>query len=506
MMALWLVLLAAVLAGVLVTPVVIRVAVARGIYDAPGARRIHTHPIPRLGGVAICTATAVGVALAMLLDGRGGLEFTAAHRDFFIGILFGGGILFVAGLIDDLRSLRPAAKMAAQCAAALVVYAFGFRVETLNVGQVEFTLGWLSIPLTVVWVVGVTNAFNLIDGLDGLATGIALVALGTTLAVALSLGNPEVVVVCVTLIGALLGFLRYNFNPARIFLGDSGSLMVGFMLAVLSVHGSQMSATAVLAIVPLFALALPLLDTSLAMLRRWLRGVPMSKADARHIHHQLLALGFTHRRAVFVLYAAAIALAVLGLSIAFAPPAAVMAISVAGGVVSFLLLLAGLRQLQYHEFSEAGQVLVSGALRVRRVISDQIHARDVAQVIRQAETRQQLDAIMEDNATNFGFLHMEVCREGEVGRSRFNGHAARAWKLDYPVMARDAEHDPYVLRIWCHPGDGFRPFGAERVAHIIAPAIEDRLRAMEPRRPVVLLRNDAPAPVPTPEMQHTVGR
>ena len=338
-------------------------------------------------------------------------------------------------------------------------------------------LGWLSLPLTLLWIVGVTNAFNLIDGLDGLATGIALVALGTTLTVAFVLGNVEVVVVCVALLGALLGFLRYNFNPARIFLGDSGSLFIGFMLAVLSVYGSMKSATAVLVTIPLFALAVPLLDTTLAILRRWLRGVPLSQADGRHIHHRLLALGMTHRHAVILLHASAAILAVLGLSLVFAPPPAIVSVAAAGGGVMLFLLLYSLHRLQYHEFVEAGAVVASGLFRMRRVIRDQIYAQDVAQVIERAETVEQIAAILEDHAPTFGFLHMEMCRETAAGSRPlvlFNGHAARAWKLDYPVTPHDfVDGEDYVLRIWCNPQVGPHLYGAERVARVLAPVIED---------------------------------
>ncbi|MBA4156349.1 MAG: undecaprenyl/decaprenyl-phosphate alpha-N-acetylglucosaminyl 1-phosphate transferase [Gemmatimonadetes bacterium] len=471
---------AALLASLLVTPLVIRAATARNLFDIPSdARRVHTRPIPRLGGVAVFAAMVLALLLAMLA-GALPSEVSGERSRFFEGILLGGGILFAVGLWDDLRGLPPLVKLLAQCVAASVVFTFGFQVDVISVGPTgELPLGWLSFPLTILWVVGVTNAFNLIDGLDGLATGIAIVALGTTLAVALALGNAEVAIVCVALLGALLGFLRYNFSPARIFLGDSGSLFIGFMLAVLSVHGSVKSATAVLAIVPLFALALPLLDTSLAIVRRWLRGVPLSGADARHIHHRLLAMGLTHRRAAVVLYVVATALAVLGVVLAFAPPAAVLVIALAGGGISLLLLLYGMRQLEYHEFAEAGMVLASGVRRVRRVIQDQIHARDIVQVIRQAETLRHLDAILEDNAPHFGFLGVEVCRETSSCRQRIaglNGQTARAWKLDYPVTPRlFAEDDPYVLRIWCGLGDRNRPFGAERVARILAPAIESWL-------------------------------
>ncbi|MBA2246297.1 MAG: undecaprenyl/decaprenyl-phosphate alpha-N-acetylglucosaminyl 1-phosphate transferase [Gemmatimonadetes bacterium] len=429
-----------------------------------------------MGGIAIFASMVLGLAAVSFDSGIGAL-FSDEQWRFFLGLLLGGGLVFAAGLWDDLRGLQPAFKLSAQCLAAVVVFAFGFRIEVLSFGATgELLLGGFALPLTILWVVGVTNAFNLIDGLDGLATGIAVVALGTTMAVAGALGNLEVVVVCLALLGALVGFLRYNFSPARIFLGDSGSQFIGFMLAVLSVHGSLKSATAVLVIIPLFALALPLLDTLLAIARRWLRGVPLSGADARHIHHRLLARGLTHRGAAIVLYLAAIVLAMLGLSLAFAPPAAVMAIAVAGGGICLALLLYGMRQLEYHEFAEAGAVLASGVLRTRRVIRDQIHARDVAHLIQRARTIEQVDSILQENTAHFGFLGMEVCREMSIGRRRgvlLSGQAARAWKLDHPVTLRSsADDDPYVLRIWCGVGEANRPYGAERVARILAPAIE----------------------------------
>lgn len=467
----------AVLASLLITPCVVRTAVAWGLYDVPSdGRRVHSEPIPRLGGIAIFASMALGLAVVSFDGGIGALLSHEQWR-FFLGLLLGGSVVFAAGLWDDLRGLSPVSKLAAQCLAAVVVFAFGFRIEVLSFGaDRQLLLGGLALPLTVLWVVAVVNAFNLIDGLDGLATGIAVVALGTTMAVAVALGNLEVVVVCLALLGALLGFLRYNFSPARIFLGDSGSQFIGFMLAVLSVHGSLKSATAVLVIIPLFALALPLLDTLLAITRRWLRGVPVSDADARHIHHRLLARGLTHRGAAIVLYLAAILLALLGLSLAFAPPAAVMAIAIAGGGICLGLLLYGMRQLEYHEFAEAGAVLASGVLRTRRVIRDQIHARDVAHLIQRAHSVEQVDSILQENTAHFGFLGMEVCREMSVGRRRgvlLSGQAARAWKMDHPVTPRSsADDDPYVLRIWCGVGEANRPYGAERVARILAPTIE----------------------------------
>ncbi|HEV7704229.1 MAG TPA: MraY family glycosyltransferase, partial [Gemmatimonadaceae bacterium] len=277
------------LSATVFTPLVISGAKRWQLLDAPDdTRHLHDRPVPRLGGVAVFIATMLGIA-STLFYGPARETLTPEWHRFVLALLLGGTVLFGAGLIDDLRRIRPVAKIVAQCVAALIVAKLGFRIEILGIGSSVLHLGWVSIPLTILWIVAVTNAFNLIDGLDGLATGIAIVALATVFAAATALGNLEVSIVALVLIGALLGFARFNFSPARIFLGDSGSLFIGFMLAVLSMHGSIKSATAVLVAIPLFALAVPLLDVSVSILRRWLRGVPIFSPDARHIHHRLLA-------------------------------------------------------------------------------------------------------------------------------------------------------------------------------------------------------------------------
>lgn len=475
------ILLAATVASLAATPAVIRLAGFLGLYDQPvGGRRVHRAAVPRLGGIAVFTATLIGLGVAALSPwGGSGIEEIPR---FYLGVLTGGAILFGVGLVDDVRGLAPSTKLVWQFGAAGVAYAFGFRLDALSLGASHLELGLLSLPLTLLWVVGVTNAFNLIDGLDGLATGVALVALGTILAVSLLLGRPEVALVLVALIGALLGFLRYNFNPARIFLGDSGTLFVGYMLAVLSVHGSVKSATAVLAIVPLFALALPLLDTGLAVARRWLRGAPVFGADGRHIHHQLLARGLTTRRAVLLLYVVTMAFAAAGVLLAFSPPPAVAWTAMVGGVASAVLLVGALRHLDYHEFDAVRTVLVTGPAKLRKVLSDRIHARDVAGLIRAAGTLDEVNAILEDSLGIFRFTHMEVCGVGSLPHPAVMeaGRNARAWKLDFPVApGGGAVEDWYVLRIWCLLGDDLRPYGADRVAGILGPAIGEWMRATE---------------------------
>jgi UDP-GlcNAc:undecaprenyl-phosphate/decaprenyl-phosphate GlcNAc-1-phosphate transferase len=463
----------AALSGALITPVIIQGAKRWHLFDAPDdTRHFHEHPVPRLGGVAVFIATMLGIASTLLYEPARHSLAADWHR-FVLALLLGGSVLFAAGLVDDLRRIRPIAKIVAQCIAALIVAALGFRIEILGIGATVLDLGWLSIPVTVLWIVAVTNAFNLIDGLDGLATGIAIVALTTVFAAALGLGNLQVATVSFVLIGALIGFARYNFSPARIFLGDSGSLFIGFMLAVLSVHGSIKSATAVLVAIPLFALAVPLLDVSVSILRRWLRGVPIFSPDARHIHHRLLALGLTPGRASIVLCAVAGGFAILGLLLAFAPPPALIGMALTGGLISAGIFLYGIRQLDYNEFVEAGTALASGIVRVRRVIRDQIHARELTAVIEEAESLRHVNAILAASTTGFGFLGVEVERESSLSLRRISSSAAGLWKLDYMLAsANPTDGEPYVLRIWCGAGTGSRPFGAERLASILVPSIE----------------------------------
>jgi UDP-GlcNAc:undecaprenyl-phosphate GlcNAc-1-phosphate transferase len=482
----------AAVAALLVTPAVVRTVTARGVYghvrpgSDPDAPRI-----PRLGGIAVCLATTVALGVAALMPERAGAG--GSESAFLAGTLAAGWIIFAAGLLDDLFDLRPATKLLAQVFAAMVAYGVGFRIQQVSFAGITLQVGVLSLALTVLWIVAVVNAFNLIDGLDGLATGIGLVALGSTFVVAWMLGNTEVAIVCAALGGALLGFLRYNFRPARIFLGDSGSQFVGFMVAVLSVHGSTKSATAVLAAVPLLMLALPLLDTLLSILRRWLRGKPVFGADEHHLHHRLLAIGLTHVRAVVLLYVMAAALAVMGVVLAFGPARMVTISALAGAAVTVALLLFAIKRLGYHEFVEAGSVVTSGMRRVRQSIRDQIHARDVAQVLVRAESMVHLQAILHDNAAALGLLYATVCRESspEGARSVLPADVAqRAWKLDWPVETNGG--DPCVLRLWADAPDDLGMLTADRTARVLAAAVREWMAGPPvPPRPI-------PEPHPAP--------
>lgn len=335
-------------AALVFTPAVARFAVARGWLDHPDLdRKRHLVPIPTVGGVAVYAAFVVAL-LALPWVGRSFQEPGEAPGPWLSLALAGLAVMGV-GLADDIRGVRPRTKLLVQTAAALFLFWSGFRVLGLsNPLGGSFALGAWALPVTVLWLVGMSNAFNLIDGLDGLAAGLALVStLGLVAAAALT-GRWETAAVAAALAGALFGFLPYNFNPARVFLGDCGSLPVGFVLAAIAVQ-SSIKASATLAVaVPLLALALPILDVGLAVVRRLVRRRPVFAGDRHHIHHRLVDMGLTPRRAVVTLYGVAAVFMALALAMATGPRVVVWA----SGALVVLLVWAGVRTLGYWEVTE----------------------------------------------------------------------------------------------------------------------------------------------------------
>lgn len=308
----------ATIAGALLTPVARRVAFRFGVVSTPGGRHIHGRSIPRLGGLGIFVA-----AVLTLLGGLvfGGLDqvFEVHQERLLVGLLAGGAIMFVIGLLDDVKGVRALYKLYAQIAAAVVAWALGFRMDVIDLPLFEpMSMGIFSLPITVLWIVGIINAVNLIDGLDGLAAGVVFFAAVTNFVVAWLMGTSFVAIVMATVAGAVLGFLFFNFNPARIFMGDSGSYFLGFTLAVCSIAGPLQKASAAVSIaVPVAALGVPIIDTLLAMVRRFLEKRPLFSPDRGHIHHRLLDMGITHRRAVLIIYGVTIALCIGSIAIAF---------------------------------------------------------------------------------------------------------------------------------------------------------------------------------------------
>ncbi len=277
--------------SLLTTPIVSRIAFRVGAVDQPDKRKVHSQVMPRLGGLAVFVGF---VAAASFLVNQGPQV---------AGLLLGGIIIFLLGVADDIRGITPKIKLTGQVIASIVVVSSGIQVQFINNPfNGYFYLGILAVPLTIFWIVAVTNAVNLIDGLDGLASGVAIIALITFAVISYQMDQLTVSLLSVSLAGALLGFLRYNFFPAKIFLGDSGSMFIGFIIAVLAILGLLKGVTLVAFVIPIIILGVPIFDTCFAIFRRYCERQPIFQADKKHIHHRLLGRGLSHRQTVLVIY------------------------------------------------------------------------------------------------------------------------------------------------------------------------------------------------------------
>lgn len=290
-------LIIALLASFLLTPYIKQLAVKIGAVDKPDKRKVHTQVMPRLGGLAIYLATMLAIVCSMPIT-----------RD-LLGILLGGTWIVIVGVLDDKYSLPARVKLAGQVIAAVILVAFDVKIEWLNnpFGG-YFYLEYLSIPFTVFWVISFINVVNLIDGLDGLAAGVSGIASITVILVAVHQGYFPVATLTAALAGGIIGFIHYNFNPATIFMGDTGSMFIGYMLAAISIFGAVKSAATIALLVPAIALGLPIMDTAFAILRRYSNGRPIFQPDKGHLHHRLLAMGLSQRQAVLLMYGISIVL------------------------------------------------------------------------------------------------------------------------------------------------------------------------------------------------------
>lgn len=294
----------ALIVSLAITPLIILLAKKTGAMDAPNARKVHKKPIPRIGGLAIYAGFMASIIFIVI---KYGLDAEMIRET--VGLMLSGTLIVALGLIDDYKNLPAKIKLLGQiCAAAMLVLVFDVRIDFVTdpfgdyIYLDNFPIPHLAIPVTMFWLVGLTNTVNLIDGLDGLAAGVAAIASFTILLVALEQGFILVAVMTAALAGAAVGFLKYNFNPAEIFMGDTGSMFLGFMLAGISVTGAVKSVATIALVVPIFALGLPILDTTFAIVRRVRGGVPIFKPDKGHLHHRLLSVGFTQRQAVLLMY------------------------------------------------------------------------------------------------------------------------------------------------------------------------------------------------------------
>ncbi|PAV31309.1 undecaprenyl-phosphate alpha-N-acetylglucosaminyl 1-phosphate transferase [Virgibacillus profundi] len=280
-----------------------RLAVKMNVIDMPNYRKVHKTPLPRLGGLGIYLGTVIG------------LLYLRPTNEYFLEICIGAVIIIITGLLDDKFSIKPMLKLTGQIIpAALLIYS-GLIIERITIpffGVIE--LGYFSILITLLWIVGITNAINLIDGLDGLASGVSTIALTSIFIMAIMDERILVGYLCIVLIGSNLGFLFHNFHPAKVYMGDTGSLFLGYSIAVISILGLFKNITLFSFIIPVIVLAVPIFDTLFAMVRRMLSGEKIMMPDKKHIHHQLLLAGFSHKTSVLIIYAFSIlfgALAIL---------------------------------------------------------------------------------------------------------------------------------------------------------------------------------------------------
>ncbi len=301
--------------SLLVTPLMRVLALKVKMVDLPNARKIHSRPVPYLGGVAISLAFVFSILIGQRLF-QGFQTFQSLYS-----ILLACGVIVLLGLYDDHRGSSAWIKVIFQSTAAIIVINAGIQIDMIKIPFFQYIhLGLWSWPVTCLWIVGLCNAVNLIDGLDGLAAGVAMIASFSLFATSIRWGEIEVALLCIAMAGSLLGFLRYNFHPARIFMGDAGALLLGFLLGVLSIMEGSKSTSAIAVLIPITALGIPILDTGVAILRRLRKGDPLFVADQEHLHHHLLHIGLSHRQAVILIYLASIYLGILSFAMTFLLP------------------------------------------------------------------------------------------------------------------------------------------------------------------------------------------
>lgn len=293
----------ALIASLCLVPLVGRYALKAGLFDAPGERKIHQHPVPRLGGVAIFVSFIVALGIVGAL-GHSPTVFLISKGN--LGLIAGGTLIFLLGLLDDLVNLSPYVKLVGQFLAAFVAFGMGVSIEALDLpGSLLLVLNAFNVPFSLLWMVGISNAVNFIDGVDGLAGGVGMFAAMTLAVVAIFTGQLQVALLALILCASCLGFLIHNLHPARIFMGDSGALFIGFTLACLSILGVLKTYTVVV-LAPILVLCIPVLDITYSTLRRLSLGRNPFIADGEHLHHRLLKAGFSQPKVVAVFYALAL--------------------------------------------------------------------------------------------------------------------------------------------------------------------------------------------------------
>jgi UDP-GlcNAc:undecaprenyl-phosphate/decaprenyl-phosphate GlcNAc-1-phosphate transferase len=433
--------------ALILTPLVRDYVGKWGFLDHPdGVRKKHAAPVPRVGGIAIVLSYIITFAIALALPFTYTAHLHHALPD-VLPLTLVGSVVFLTGVLDDLIGLAAWQKLMGILGASVLAYFAGIHVDVHLLRGLP-AWPWLGFAITVLWLVGCTNAFNLIDGMDGLAAGVGLVAAVTMLVAALTQSNLPLALATMPLAGCLLGFLRYNFNGASVFLGDSGSLLIGFMLGCYGALWSEKSVTLVALTVPLLAVSIPLIDVVLSILRRFLRNRPIFQADRGHIHHRLLDLGLSPKKAVLTMYGICGVVAVLSLlASALHNQFSGLIVILFGGAVWI-----GIRQLDYTEFASASRMFLGG--RFRQIIDVETRMADFEASLSKAATTEECWAQIRSGSQGFGFHEVRMCLCGRVFEEAGVDAVKPRWQLRIPLpnsqyvnFSRDFDSDmnPLVL-------------------------------------------------------------
>lgn len=311
------------LISIILIPILIYISHSFGLVDRPGTRKVHDKPMPFLGGVAILMSFILGVLIARPIEAE------------YIAIIVGGFFVVVLGVIDDIFDVKPLFKFIGQILIGFVPIYYGIIIDEISLFGFSIEFGMFAIPVTIFWIVSIINAINFIDGLDGLATGVSIIALATIAFITILQGDIFVMMICIILIGSCLGFLIFNFYPARIFLGDNGAMLLGYILSVVSLMGFK-EVTFLSLIFPIIILAVPIIDVLFAMIRRYKNKVSIVRADKHHLHHRLQYLGHSHRRSVLIIYLISGSYALSSIALYISPEIGIIAISL---IVIFTTLI-----------------------------------------------------------------------------------------------------------------------------------------------------------------------
>jgi UDP-GlcNAc:undecaprenyl-phosphate GlcNAc-1-phosphate transferase len=423
-----------------------RTAIAYGLKATPVyGRHLHTKPLPRLGGIAIC-ATFMAAAAAYIPISR--LLHVSVSIRGYLGFLIPVLLIFLMGAYDDVKPLKPKSKIAVQSLAAILLYVAGFGIHYFASLFGGHPIGVvIDLPLTIFWVLLITNAFNLIDGLDGLAAGSAMISLIALLVVCLLGHNDLVTYLVVVLLGAILGFLPFNFYPASIFMGDSGSLFIGFLLSALAMAAGQEVATSSGIAIPILAFGVPILDVALAVLRRLIRSRPVFRGDTDHIHHKLLRRGLSHRQAVFVLYGVTSAFVVASLALVIDDKFLLPVI-----IALVLGIFIGVQQLHYAEFS--GLFRPGG--RRRQIITESLNLRRAAEALAACPDFRTISQVLQETLQPDGFEGLRLKNLGKDGFPMALLHTLHydwegKWFLEWSERRTDDSPWEYSFQLLTNP-------------------------------------------------------